>query len=397
METKCLQCDICGGKLEMDAGGQTATCSACGMTHSLARMREKIQEIRGHVTVDGPVVVQGIEGLQDLLHNANTYMELGLYDKASEVYKRITEKFPDSPEGWWGNFVVRVSQLGYRCPDWNILIHADSFAQLAMKLYDYSHEYNEIWNSIIERYGREVHFDKTSKYLHDELSASDIQLIEMSDRSVERFPFLKDLKKSITESYIRAFEQGNLTFFESQSNSEDMKKVIERGVENAKMINKEDEFCDITTLQSEIVYNRMDYKQKSMNKVYWPFQSFCDKPEKNQKDIEFSDLYLHFDFFLGNTALLSCPHYRNGAMARHAYVMIYNQAFSVPELLNRIGYKRYYIDTEFTAVNINKYKIKNPEICPACGLIMEKKFGKMKCYGCGKIYKYKREDWCKGW
>lgn len=37
-----IKCDLCGGELLMDAGGQTASCVDCGMKHSLERVREKL-------------------------------------------------------------------------------------------------------------------------------------------------------------------------------------------------------------------------------------------------------------------------------------------------------------------------------------------------------------------
>ena len=37
-----IKCDLCGGELQMDAGGQTASCVDCGMKHSLERLREKL-------------------------------------------------------------------------------------------------------------------------------------------------------------------------------------------------------------------------------------------------------------------------------------------------------------------------------------------------------------------
>ena len=37
-----IKCDLCGGELLMDAGGQTASCIDCGMKHSVERVREKL-------------------------------------------------------------------------------------------------------------------------------------------------------------------------------------------------------------------------------------------------------------------------------------------------------------------------------------------------------------------
>lgn len=42
--TMTVICDICGGTLMMDADGQYATCQSCSMTHSIERVREKVQE-----------------------------------------------------------------------------------------------------------------------------------------------------------------------------------------------------------------------------------------------------------------------------------------------------------------------------------------------------------------
>lgn len=37
-----LTCDICGGALEMNAGGQGAVCANCGLTYSMERLKEKL-------------------------------------------------------------------------------------------------------------------------------------------------------------------------------------------------------------------------------------------------------------------------------------------------------------------------------------------------------------------
>lgn len=37
-----LTCDLCGGELQMNAGGQDATCLNCGLTYSIERLKEKM-------------------------------------------------------------------------------------------------------------------------------------------------------------------------------------------------------------------------------------------------------------------------------------------------------------------------------------------------------------------
>lgn len=44
-----LKCDICGGALQMQSGGQSAACTVCGMTYSVERLREIVQGSGGAV------------------------------------------------------------------------------------------------------------------------------------------------------------------------------------------------------------------------------------------------------------------------------------------------------------------------------------------------------------
>ncbi len=41
-----LTCDLCGGSLRMNLGGKDASCTACGLTYSLDRLREKLGVIQ---------------------------------------------------------------------------------------------------------------------------------------------------------------------------------------------------------------------------------------------------------------------------------------------------------------------------------------------------------------
>lgn len=56
MEKLC--CDICGGTLIMQSGGKVAICDSCGMQYSVERIREKVQEIKGTVSIEGTVKTQ---------------------------------------------------------------------------------------------------------------------------------------------------------------------------------------------------------------------------------------------------------------------------------------------------------------------------------------------------
>ena len=53
-----LQCEICGGKLIGKPGG-IFECDSCGVLYDMEWAKQKIQEIRGTVTVEGTVEVTG--------------------------------------------------------------------------------------------------------------------------------------------------------------------------------------------------------------------------------------------------------------------------------------------------------------------------------------------------
>ena len=55
MDKIILKCDVCGGTLTMQGGGQGAVCEYCGMKYAIPRLQEKVQEIRGTVKVEGVV------------------------------------------------------------------------------------------------------------------------------------------------------------------------------------------------------------------------------------------------------------------------------------------------------------------------------------------------------
>lgn len=96
-----LVCDVCGGNLQMDAGGKTATCQFCGMQYSIERMREKIQEIRGTVKVEGSVqarqtgTTEDVEQWRILMHK---YLDANDYKSAYDIIGKIMEAAPSDEE-----------------------------------------------------------------------------------------------------------------------------------------------------------------------------------------------------------------------------------------------------------------------------------------------------------
>lgn len=58
---KPLRCDFCNGNLVIDESREFATCEFCGTKYMKSTIQQKIQEIRGTVSIDGPVETREVE------------------------------------------------------------------------------------------------------------------------------------------------------------------------------------------------------------------------------------------------------------------------------------------------------------------------------------------------
>ena len=92
-----LQCDICGGNIVMQGGGQVAVCDSCGMHYSVERMREKVQEITGTVRIEGPVQARQTGTEDDVAQwksLLDKYYRVGDFQAAEQIVKKILEAVP---------------------------------------------------------------------------------------------------------------------------------------------------------------------------------------------------------------------------------------------------------------------------------------------------------------
>lgn len=86
-----LQCDICGGQLEMDKSGAFAVCKSCGLSHSADRLKQKVQEIKGIVSIDGSVQVEGVANVENLLVRAQRFFDEQNYSMATEYCNKVLD------------------------------------------------------------------------------------------------------------------------------------------------------------------------------------------------------------------------------------------------------------------------------------------------------------------
>lgn len=82
-----LRCDVCGGDIEIQAGGQQGKCVYCGTKYSLNRLREMFSGVKVSVTGSEEDVAQW----KSLL---NTYLKACDFEAAEKTVKKILEAEP---------------------------------------------------------------------------------------------------------------------------------------------------------------------------------------------------------------------------------------------------------------------------------------------------------------
>ena len=114
-----LECEICGGKLVGKPGG-VFECDSCGMEYSTEWAKQKIQEIRGTVKVEGTVEVTGkvqveggtvkVEGTsskESLLKRAKMCCADKEWERAGELIEQVLNADPECGEAYLYRYLIR--------------------------------------------------------------------------------------------------------------------------------------------------------------------------------------------------------------------------------------------------------------------------------------------------
>lgn len=109
------KCTNCGGTLTVDASKEAAICDFCGSPYIVEKA---IQNYNYYVTQNIKadnvnVTAKGEAEKERLLHNAETYTGFKDYKKALEIYKQVTEDYPDDYRGWYGLIVIHTENFEY--------------------------------------------------------------------------------------------------------------------------------------------------------------------------------------------------------------------------------------------------------------------------------------------
>lgn len=104
MEKKLLACDVCGGKITIQAGGKRAICEYCGAEYTIERLKEKFDGIKVSVTGSS----DDVEQWKAL---TKTYVKNCDFESAEKTVKQILEA---SPEDEYANdLYAKLQELKY--------------------------------------------------------------------------------------------------------------------------------------------------------------------------------------------------------------------------------------------------------------------------------------------
>lgn len=98
-----LKCELCGATEFIRTDEGLFKCKYCGCSYTLEQAQKII-----HVG-DGPAM--GNAELERLLKNAGIFIDQKRYADAYQVYRKITDEYPDKSSGWFGLVEVAMLQI----------------------------------------------------------------------------------------------------------------------------------------------------------------------------------------------------------------------------------------------------------------------------------------------
>lgn len=81
-------CTQCNSAIQVDSEKDAATCISCNTAFI-------VEKAINNYLVNG-------QSFDDLVSNANVFIELGEFDKAQRIFDDITNRHPSKAVGWWG-------------------------------------------------------------------------------------------------------------------------------------------------------------------------------------------------------------------------------------------------------------------------------------------------------
>lgn len=99
-----VKCPSCGGDIQLDNSKESGFCVYCG---TKVVYKDAVQKME----LSGVVSVKGVADVEKLLQNAEIFVKLNEYKKASAILLRVTDDYPEDYRGWW-----QLAKFAMSCP-----------------------------------------------------------------------------------------------------------------------------------------------------------------------------------------------------------------------------------------------------------------------------------------
>ena len=229
------KCTNCGANIKIDNTKDAAICEHCGSAFIVEKAINNYDITNNNIIHTQVVnIYKNNSKLEQLVDNAITYINLREFDKASNVYYKLTNEYPDDYRGWFGLFTTPFYRSLNSIFSFNLADNVNLLKYLtyAIELCEDNTKLTTFFDFIINSYGIEL---KTKSLLRrsnlemynhngqhvniptiNNLTRWLIYHTEKVRRLINYEPFDKFIDE-LTNIYIHNVETGNI--FPSPSNT----------------------------------------------------------------------------------------------------------------------------------------------------------------------------------
>ncbi len=195
------KCTNCGAPLQVDNTHEAAVCQYCGSAFIVEKAIQNYNyHITNNITAQNVIVAgKGEMEKERLLQNAKTNEDFKEYNKAYEIYKQVSEDYPDDYRGWYGlasiicdNFTKFDLPAEYFGMTQRYMEKSIQTAPLTKK-----EELTEKWNKYI--LNNSDYLSRKKKQYSDFINTKKLEINELQERINESYTMINQLQKSLID------------------------------------------------------------------------------------------------------------------------------------------------------------------------------------------------------
>lgn len=202
------KCTNCGAPLQVDNKQEAAVCQYCGSAFIVEKAIQNFNiSVTNNITAQNVIIAgKGEMEKERLLQNAQTNENFKEYDKAYEIYKQVTEDYPDDYRGWYGLASMKTHKFKILDISDHDFSQLTAFIDKAMLCApnEYKSNIKSTWDQYLENHL--AFLDKKKESLNDLNSKSEKfeeQINELNDQiAISKNKLIVDEKTKIVNAFL---------------------------------------------------------------------------------------------------------------------------------------------------------------------------------------------------